>query len=403
MTETIHLGNGLPPTRERPLDPSDVLAQIRAQAPIAPFTFADGHAGWLVTGYAQAKAILTDPRFSARAEYSHPAIAGERAQSFNPADYPPGMFSKMDGEEHSRFRKLFAGQFTARRINELTDRITEVAEGHAKAMLAAGPPADLTTDFAVPVSSMVICELLGVPYEDRDRFEKDTATFLNHASSYEDSKTAIGSIYMFLAELVQRRAADPADDVLSAVVASGELSAPEVIGACLGMLIAGFEGSASQLALGMYTLLTNPEQQAVLRADESIMDNAVEELLRYLSVVKDGTQRCPVEDLEIDGVLLKKGETALVHVAAANRDPARFADPDRLDLRRTDAAGHLALGYGPHICLGQQLARVQMRVGYGTLLRTFPDLRLAKPVAEIPVGVGMALQGVRNLPVTWGR
>jgi cytochrome P450 len=402
MTDTgMTSMHGLPTTRSCPISPPDELGRLRAEQPIARFTFPDGHEGWIVTGHAQARAILADPRFSARVEYIHPTAAGDRADNFSPADYPPGVFSKMDPPEHTRFRRQFAGEFTARRMKQLTARIEEIAADRAEAMLRQGPSADLMRDFAMPVPALVVCDLFGVPQSDRARFQRDSATLMDHAHSYDDAKAAITRCILYLAELVRRKRAQPTDDLLSGVVAGGVLTGPEVVGATLGLLIAAFEATANMIALGMYALLTHPDQLAALRADESLIDGAVEEMLRYLTVVKDGTQRTPLKDIEVGGVLLRAGESVLIHLPAANRDPARFNDPDRLDLSRPDSGGHLALGHGLHHCLGQQLARVEIRVSYLTLLRRFPGLRLAVPAHEIPVGERMSLNGVRRLPVAW--
>ncbi|GAB3887933.1 cytochrome P450 [Kibdelosporangium lantanae] len=401
MDDTTTSIDGLPTTRGCPLGPPDDLTELRGRRPIARFTFPDGHRGWLVTGYAQARAILADRRFSARVELSHPTSAGERADNFDPADYPPGVFSKMDPPDHTRLRRQFAGQFTARRMKQLTARIERITADRAAMMLRQGPPADLVRDFAIPVPALVICDLFGVPPADRARFRRDSAKLMDLRHSYADAHDAITKCVTYLAELVRRKRSEPTDDLLSGVVTGGALSTAETIGATLGLLIAGFEATANMLSLGMYALLTHPDQLAALRADESVMDGAVEELLRYVTVVKDGTQRTPLEDVEIDGVTLRAGEGVLIHLAAANRDPARFADPDRLDLARPDAGGHLSLGHGIHLCLGQQLARQEIRIGLRTLLRTFPDLRLAVPADQLGIGTDMTLNGVRRLPVTW--
>ncbi len=393
--------DGLPTRRSCPMGPPDELAELRSTRPIARFTFPDGHCGWIVTGYAQARAILADPRFSVRVELSHPTVTGERAEHFSPADYPPGVFSKLDPPEHTRFRRQFAGQFTARRMRELSTRVTEIADRRAAAMVRLGPPADLVRDFARPVAALVICELFGVPEADRASFQRDAATLFDLQHSYADARAGITRCLLYLANLVRGRRTAPGADVLSGVVEAGELTQPEIVGAALGMLIAALESAVHMIALGTYALLTRPDQLAALRADPGLLDGAVEELLRFLTVVKDGTQRTPMEDVEIDGVLLPAGQTVLVHLPAANRDPARFPDPDRLDVARPYPPGHLAFGHGIHLCLGQQLARVEIRAAHAALLRHAPGLRLAVPVEEVAVGVDMAMNGVRVLPVAW--
>ncbi|WP_216214401.1 cytochrome P450 [Amycolatopsis aidingensis] len=402
MTETAPpTANGLPTTRPRPLDPPEEISRLRTEQPISRMTYPDGHHGWLVTDYAHARAILADPRFSAKAELKHPPVVSRRlpAQA-KPSDLPPGMFVHQDPPEHTRYRRLLTGQFTVRRMNRLARWIEGVAREHAAAMRRAGPPADLVREFALPIPSLVICELLGVRYADRGRFQQDAATMLNLDTEYEDAMAAFGRVLGFLGELVRHKRSEPGDDLLSGLVAGGELDDAELAGVGLVLLIAGHETTANMLALGTYTLLREPEQLAALRADPGLLDTAVEELLRYLTIVHLGTQRTPLEDVELDGVLLRRGETVLLHLPAANRDPDRFAEPDRLDLTR-HSAGHLAFGHGVHQCLGQQLARIEMRAGFAALLEEFPELRLAVPAEEVPMREQMAIYGVHRLPVHW--
>ncbi|KRV49159.1 cytochrome [Wenjunlia vitaminophila] len=401
MTDMVcPITNGLPTHREQPLDPPEVLGQLRSEQPIAPMTFPDGHRGWLVTRHDQVKAILADPRFSSRASAKHLAFPSDRAALDLEGDMPPGQFEHMDPPEHTKYRKLLAGQFTLRRMKQLTPRIEKIAADHVAAIRRQGPPADLVKDFAVPMSAQVICELLGIPVEDRERFEAASSSLLSLDISPEEAMGAMGNLLGLLGELVQRKAVEPTDDLLSGLVSSGELNPAELVGATLLLLVAGHETTANQLALGTYTLLREPEQMAKLRADESLIEGAVEELLRYLTIVHIGVQRTPLEEVEIDGVVLKPGEAVLLHLPTANRDPKRFPDPDRLDVTRK-ALGHLTFSHGIHQCLGQQLARIELRVGYSTLLREFPELRLAEPDVELPMRSNMTVYGVHRLPVAW--
>ncbi|WP_326594998.1 cytochrome P450 [Streptomyces sp. NBC_01803] len=402
MTEAVcPFTNGLPTFRERPLDPPEVFARTRAERPITPMTFPDGHRGWLVTGYDQARAILVDPRFSSRGSLKHLAFPSDRAADFDlEKDMPPGQFEHMDPPDHTRYRKLLTGQFTLRRMKLLAPRIERIAADHVEAIKRKGPPADLVRDFAVPMSAQVICELLGIPVADQERFEADSAKLLSLDVTPEQAMGALGNIVGLLGELAARKQAEPGDDLLSGLVAGGELSHPELIGVALLLLVAGHETTANMLSLGTYTLLREPEQLAALRADESLVEGAVEELLRFLTIVHIGVQRTPLEDIEMDGEVLKAGETVLLHLPSTNRDPKRFPDPDRLDVTRR-AIGHLTFSHGIHQCLGQQLARIELRIGYSTLLRSFPGLRLAEPVEAIPMRDNMTIYGVHRLPVAW--
>ncbi|GAB3887929.1 cytochrome P450 [Kibdelosporangium lantanae] len=401
MTETASPLFGLPMDRERPLDPPDVLTRLRTDQPIAPLTFPDGHEGWIVTGYAQARAILADSRFSALAEYTHAPIPGDRAENFKVSDIPPGIFNRMDHPEHTRYRRQLAREFSARRIHGLTARVTEIAEEYAEAMVRTGPPADLVADFAVPVPMLVICELLGVPFEDQERFLKDSTAIFDLETSREEMMAAVGSFWAYLTELIQRRRAEPTDDLISGLVSGGELNDAELTGTCMTLLIGGYESTATTFSLGTYALLNRPEQLAALRADDSLMDTAVDELLRYLSVLQHGTERTPLEDAEMDGVVMRAGQTALIHWPTINRDPVQFPDPDKLDVSRENAATHMAFGHGAHHCVGAQLARIELRAGFRALLRRFENLRLAVPVEEIRMRASAATYGPERLPITW--
>ncbi|MFJ2743701.1 cytochrome P450 [Streptomyces sp. NPDC087440] len=396
MTATMNaITNGLPTLRERPLDPPGIL---REQDPISRMTFPDGHPGWLVTGYRQGRQILADKRFSSSPTHKHLAFPSDR-----PSDLEaeiPGLFEHMDAPDHTRFRQRLAGQFTLRRMRLLARRIEEITAQYADAMLRKGPPADLVADYAVPVSSQVICELLGVPFADRDRFVGDSENLLRLDVDPQDAQASLKDLLDLTGELLLRKKAAPQDDVLSVLVTADDISFEECVGATLLLLVAGHETTANMLTLGTYALLNNPDQAALLRADPTLIDKAVEELLRFLTIVHVGVQRTPTEDVEIDGVTLHQGETVLIHLPTANRDPHQYPDPDRLDITR-GTHSHLTFSHGIHQCLGQQLARLELKIGYTALLHRFPDLRLAATADEIPMRSDMTVYGVHQLPVTW--
>jgi cytochrome P450 len=401
MTQTpFRVDGGLPFERATLFGPPEPLEQARLHGPVVPMRFPDGHEGWLVVGHAEARMVLSDPRFSAQADRKHPPLPVDNAAVLDPAAIPPGQFVHMDPPEHTRFRKLLAAQFTVRRLTLLEPRIEQICAERIEAMRAAGPPCDLVTDYALAIPTLVICELLGVPWSARDRFEADTELILSIEAAREDSMAALGRVMAFLAELVRDKRSAQGDDLLSGLVGSGALTEEEIVGAALLLLVAGHETSANMLSLGMFALLRHPDQLAALRAGEVPLDSAVLELLRYLSVVHFGTQRVAKEDIEVGDVLVRAGQAVQVHLPAADRDPRRYPDPDRLDLSR-DAGAHLAFGHGLHLCLGAQLARVELRIGYGMLLKEFPDLRLAVPPEEVVMRTGMGLYGVHALPVTW--
>ncbi|MET8335623.1 cytochrome P450 [Streptosporangium canum] len=395
-----HTVTTLPTARQPgcPFDPPKELIQAREHGPISRFPFPDGHQGWLITGYDLVRSVLADSRFSSRRELMrhHPLVdLGEI--EVPPA--PPGEFLLMDEPQHSRYRKPLVGKFTVRRMRLLTERVEQVTAEHLDAMEKAGPSVDLVTAFAKPIPSIIICELLGVPYEDRGSFQEHIDAFLGGEVGDEELIAAYTATQNYLAELVAAKRANPTDDLLSDLLDS-DLTDEELKGMSLILLSAGFDTTANMLALGTFALLQNPAQLAALRAEPALTDRAVEELLRYLSVAKQ-FMRVALEDVELGGHTIKAGSTVILSYATANRDPERFADPHALDLRRQDG-GHLAFGHGIHQCLGQQLARVEMRVALPALVNRFPTLRLAVPAEEVGLRPETAdIYGVKSLPVTW--
>ncbi|MFG1863968.1 cytochrome P450 [Microbispora bryophytorum] len=395
-----HTVTTLPAARKPgcPFDPPAELIDARRHGPISRYRFPDGHEGWLITGYDLVRSVLADPRFSSRKELMrhHPLIDFGEIE-VPPA--PPGEFLLMDDPQHSRYRKPLVGKFTVRRMRLLTERVEQVTADHLDAMEKAGPPADLVTAFARPIPAVIICELLGVPYEDRGSFQDNIDKFLGGEAGDEELFAAYTATQRYLAELVAAKRANPTDDVLSDLTDS-DLTDEELQGIALILLSAGFDTTANMLALGTFALLRHPEQPAAWRADPALTDRAVEELLRYLSVAKT-FMRTALEDVELGGRTIAAGTAVILSYNTANRDPGRFADPHVLDLGRQDG-GHLAFGHGIHQCLGQQLARVEMRVAFPALLNRFPTLRLAVPAEEVDLRPETAdVYGVKSLPVTW--
>ncbi|MGW0484159.1 cytochrome P450 [Nonomuraea sp. NPDC003214] len=400
MSEASPAPVTFPTERPSPFDPPEVLGRWREEAPVRPLRYPDGHQGWLVTGFSAARAVLTDSRFSSLLENLHWPIRWEGLEPENFAQ-PPGFFMQMDPPDHSRFRKQLAAEFTVRRMRQLEPRIEQITEETLDAMERGGAPADLVQEFALPIPSLVICELLGVPYADRERFQRDSATALRVGSTKEEVGAATASMMGYLYELVARKRAEPADDLLSGLVTGSDLSPEEIAGAGLLLLVAGHETTANMLGLGTFALLSDPGQLAALRSRPHLIEGAVEELLRYLAVTHLGPLRAALEDVEIAGRTIRKGQVVTISVPAANRDPERFADPETFDVTRPPTAGHLTFGHGIHQCLGQQLARIEMRVAFPALFRRFPGLRLAVPAEEVPMRTDMSIYGAHRLPVTW--
>lgn len=388
----------LPTTRPPgcPFDPPAELAQLREEQPLRRMTYPDGHVGWLATGYTTVRAIFADPRFSSRYELMHYPLPGGPEGVLPPA--PVGDLTGMDAPEHTRYRKLLAGKFTVRRMRELTDRVTEITTEHLDAMERQGPSVDLVEVFAQPVPALMICELLGVPTADRELFQRQALTLSDHSATGEERYAAMTELQEYLHALVLTKRAEPTDDLLSDLTTS-DLTDEELAGVGSFLLAAGLDTTANMIAHGTFALLSNPDQLAALRDDPGMADQAVEELMRYLTIAHTGIKSA-LEDIELDGQLIKAGESVTFSIEAANRDPRRFPDPDTLDLHRK-ATGHLGFGHGIHQCLGQQLARVEMRVALPALLTRFPTLRLAVPPEEVPLRTHSNLYGVHRLPVTW--
>ncbi|CAM3270845.1 cytochrome P450 [Stackebrandtia soli] len=398
MTESVHTVGLLPSARESgcPFDPPKELRQAREHGPISRYPFPGGFEGWLITGYDLVRAVLADPRFSSRRELMRHPLIDLGDMRIPPA--PPGEFLLMDEPEHGRYRKLLTGKFTVRRMRLLTERVEQITTEHLDAMEQAGPSVDLVAAFAKPIPTIMICELLGVPYEDRGSFQEQVDA-ITAGGSDEEQLAGYLATQQYIARLVAAKRVDPTDDVLSDLLDT-DLTDEELMGVGLLLLAAGLDTTANMLALGTFALLSNPAQWAALRAEPELADKAAEELLRYLSVAKT-FQRTALEDVELGGQTIKAGTTVILSYHTANRDPERFADPDTLDIRRK-ATGHLAFGHGIHQCLGQQLARIEMRVAFPALVQRFPTLRLDVAAEDVDLRPETAdIYGVRSLPVTW--
>jgi cytochrome P450 len=386
-----------------PLDPPPDLGALHAVAPLARVRLWDGSTPWLVTRHAEQRALLADRRVSADSTrpgypYQSPSLRARRTRVRS--------FIAMDDPEHARLRRMVTGAFTMRRIEQMRPGIQRIVDELIDEMLAGPAPADLVTAFALPVPSLVICQLLGVPYADHDFFQRISRTLINRDTPAETAQQAQDELLGYLDRLIERKLADPGDDLLSRVaeqrVRTGEMSRRELAAMGLLLLIAGHETTANMIALGTFALLTNPDQLAAVRDadDPGLIVAAVEELLRYLSIVHTGRRRVAIEDIEMAGQVIRAGEGIIMPNEIANRDAAVFPGPDTLDVHR-DARGHMAFGFGVHQCLGQPLARVELQVVYGTLYRRIPTLALAADAARIPFKHDGIVYGVYELPVTW--
>lgn len=403
MSHTVSVPQGLPMERDAgPFAPPRLITQLREARPVSPLLFPDGHEGWLVTGYDAVRRLMADTRFSSRQDLGvlHvPYEAPNMPAATEPSPQVPGLFVAMDPPDHTRLRRRLTGAFTVKRMKQLEEHIIDIVERQLDALALLSPPADLVKEFALPVPSLVICQLLGVPYADRETFQVNSAKFLVKDQSLDEKMAAYHALTTYLSELVTGKRAAPGDDILSDLARHDDLTIEELTGVAFLLLFAGHETTANMLALGTFALLEHPAQLAELRADPDLLPGAVEELLRFLSIA-DIFYRYATEDIELGGETIGKGSTVVVSLLAANRDPRRFDDPDTLDIHRK-ARGHLSFGHGIHQCLGQQLARIEMRAGFEGLLRRFPTLELAIPADEVKLKTDMNIYGVHELPVTW--
>jgi len=386
-----------------PFDPPAALRQLQTQAPITRVRLWDGSAPWLVTRYADQRRLLADPRVSADSELSgFPHGAANQSDS----EAEGKTFVNMDGPEHARLRRMVVGSFSVKQMQALRPAVQRIVDGLIDDMLRGPQPVDLVEAFALPVTSMVICQLLGVPYADHGLFQDTTRLIFTRDIAPDVVQSAERTLTDYLDDLIGRKIADPQDDLLSRLaseqIADGALTRRELTSMAILLLSAGHETSVNMISLGVVALLEHPEQLAAVRdaEDPARAEGAVEELLRYLNVAQMGRRRVALADIDVAGHTIRAGEGIVLPSDIANRDPDAFADPDRLDLHR-DARRHIAFGFGPHMCLGAPLARVELQVAYSTLFRRIPTLHLAVEVDELSFNHQGLIFGVRELPIAW--
>jgi cytochrome P450 len=388
--------------RER-FDPVEELGRLRDGDAVRRVDTALGMSAYLVTRYDDVRMVLSDAdRFSNAGRRSFALPGGRQFTPEELAQMRAGQLLAYDPPEHTRLRRMLTPEFTVRRMRRLEPRIIEIVEQHLDALERAGAPADLVAEFALPVPSLVICELLGVPYEDRAEFQHRTGRQLDVSIPVEERLVLAREGREYMARLVARAQAAPGEDMLGMLVREhgDELSRDELIGIAGLLLVAGHETTSNMLGLGTLALLRHPEQLALVRDDPAMVDPAVEELLRWLSIVHSGIPRTTTTEVEIAGRTIPAGQLVVCALPAANRDAALTDDPDRLDVTR-GAPGHVAFGHGVHHCLGAPLARMEMRIAFPALLRRFPQLALAVPYDEVDFRSYHVVYGLHALPVTW--
>ncbi|BCM65466.1 MULTISPECIES: cytochrome P450 [Streptomyces] len=390
-----------PQDRTCPYHPPTGYDPLRDGRPLSRVTLYDGREVWLVTAHATARALLADSRLST--ERRRPGFPVPTPRFEAGRDRRVALLG-VDDPEHHRQRRMLIPSFTVKRAATLRPWIQRIVDDLLDAMIAQGPPAELVSAFALPVPSMVICGLLGVPYADHEFFEEQSRRLLRGPTG-ADTVAARDRLEEYLGGLIDAKAkeAEPGDGILDELVhqrlRTGELDRADAVSLAIILLVAGHETTANMISLGTYTLLQHPDRLAELRADPALLPAVVEELMRMLSIA-EGLQRVALEDIEIAGTTIRAGDGVLFATSVINRDTAMYDDPDTLDFHRPDRH-HIAFGFGIHQCLGQNLARAELEIALGSLFTRLPELRLAVPAEEIPFKPGDTIQGMLELPVTW--
>jgi cytochrome P450 len=369
--------------------------------PLHRLTYPDGHVGWLATGYDVARDVLRSSRFRVHPHRSLQSTGAKRAEVRGVTRAPEVLISA-DPPRHTRQRRALARQFSVRGVRTLRPRIQRIVDVHLDAMARAGPPVELVETYALPIPSLVICELLGLPHTAQDVLHRYTETQTNFASDADDLVARYQEFSQYVLTAIRDKRVRPGDDLLSELARHGELPEDEQVNVAMLMALAGHHTTASMVAQGAFVLLRDRSRWQALLDDPTLLDGAIEELLRYAPILptNPGT-RTAIEDVDIGGVTVRAGETVTISLAAANRDAERFPQPDAFDPVRGDA-GHLAFGHGIHICIGQHLARVEMELSLGGLLRRFPTMRLAVAANDVEMASDdHRFDAPIRLPVAW--
>lgn len=396
-----------PMARGCPLDPPPGYAEIAAQHPISKVTLPTGKIAWLIMGHEYFRQIMADPRVSVnRADPGYPHLVDVGPAALGPLTQINNALVGLDPPQHTVHRRLLINEFTIKRIQRLRPRVQEIVDSRIDALLEAGPPADLVELVSLPIPSMVICELLGVPYEDHTFFQNCTQTAFSRSTKPDERITAAMNLLVYIDQLVRKQEQTPDDEGLLGrlVVRYREADLYDhnhMVGLVMLLLMAGFETTANMITMGTLSLIEHPDQLALVKSDPAMAANAVEELLRYLSITDiSAGSRVALEDIEIGGVTIRKGDGLIAMLSGANRDSAQFPDADVLDVTR-GARQHVAFGHGVHQCLGQNLARMELEIVYQTLFTRVSGLRLAVPISEIPFKDEASIYGAHKLPVAW--
>jgi cytochrome P450 len=391
---------GIPAPRDAgcPLQPPSEFSNWR-QEPGLRRAMCQGKPTWVISRYQDIRAALVDPRLSAETIPASIMPTG-------PDNETAVMFARIDDPEHHRLRRMLTKDFTFRRADGMRPQVQEIVDRYLDEMTDKGPPADLVRDFALPVPSLVIALLLGVPSEDLEPFHRNTTVTLDTKSSDEQKAQAFGTMFNDIRELVVRKEHAPGDDLISRLatdyVATGQLNRETAAMTGAVMMQAGHETTANMIALGTVALLQHRDvfERLGRTDDPSVVANIVEELMRYLTIVHSQVDRVAIDDLTIAGQTIRAGDFLVMNLPAGNWDPEFAENPEEFDINR-NTRGHLGFGYGVHQCIGQNLARVEMQIAFATLARRLPGLRLAVSPDALRFKGESGIYGMKELPVTW--
>ncbi|MBW5482683.1 cytochrome P450 [Streptomyces bambusae] len=382
------------------LDIEPILEDLRRQEPVSRVSLPYGGDAWLVTRYEDVRAALADPRLSRAAVVNADVPRRQKMQ------VGPEGIMYMDPPDHARLRRLLTKAFTKRRVEQLRPRVEEIAAELAESLASQGSPADLVAHYSWPLPTRVICELLGVPYKDREVFRRGAdALMQGDTLPHHEFTGRVNELCFYIMELIAQRRARPTDDMLSALIQARDegdrLTEQELVSLTVVLLAGGHETTANQITNFVYTLLRHPRQLALLRERPELLPRAVDELMRYIPLgTGHHAAMIATEDLEIGGTEIREGEAVYVHIHSANRDATAFKDPDRLDLTREDNH-HMGFGHGVHFCVGAQLARMELGVAVSALLSRFPALELGIEDDAIAWRASLLVRGPLALPVRW--
>ncbi|GAB3161952.1 cytochrome P450 [Myceligenerans halotolerans] len=389
--------------RTCPYAPREEHVQLREREPVAKVTLQTGENAWVLTRHEEIRALLADTRFSSdRTRPGFPLMGDRAGEGQSPI---PPMLISMDPPDHGPARRAVLGEFTVKRIAQLGPRIQEIVDEHIDAMLAGPRPVDLVEALSLPVPSLVISELLGVPYADHKFFQTRSAVIAKQDAGPEETQTALMELGAYLDGLLREKEENPTDDLLGRQIvqrrdANGSVDRVDLIGLSFLLLTAGHETTANMISLTTLQLTRDAEVREAIRRDPSKTLPAIEEMLRYFTIAEQALARVATEDVEIGGRIIKAGDGVMPLSHAGNRDPRVFDDADTFDAGR-GARNHLTFGYGPHQCLGQNLARLELQIVIDTLLRRVPDIRPAVPVEDLPFKKDTLVYGINEFPVTW--